>query len=92
MKGFLSKMGDKVSDGLKKADEAIDNAGDKIKDAVKSDEAAFVAESFSSMQNLADSLNELSASEQYKSFKVLGTVNATDGTAGVEALLLVVKK
>lgn len=89
-KGFLASLGKKVNTALEAADDAVSNAGDKLKEAVKGDETHYISETFDNMDHLAEALNELEETGAYKSFKVLGVT--ADDDKKVDALLYVTKK
>jgi hypothetical protein len=89
-KSFLSKLGKVVQNGLESADKAIDEGKDKMKDVLAGNDSTYICQDFVDMTEAAKELNELAASEDYKSFKVLGSAMNKDG--GVDLLMFIVQK
>lgn len=69
--GLLSRFGKKVSGALESVDGALDDAKDKISDAVKGDATEYVDDVFESMDQMTGTLNEFNKNPDIKEFEVI---------------------
>ncbi len=88
--GIFSKLGKAVNETLESVDEVFDKAGDAVKEAVKSAEPEYIVESYSTMSEVANSLNDLAANKHVKYFEIVSIVKNDAGR--FEILLLITRK